>query len=247
MQQWATATMAQTPAASDEREIVVAATFARGTSTVSAIRRLAVHGFGVHGLMLARSLFEDALTATWVQVTAPEDIIHRYDRHHALSRELAAAATGREPSADEVEAALTEEDRRLFGRHAERSWTGQSAQEQLRAITRSWQGSPRHAKRLEGLWLYHRLFQRLNSTLLHNSPQGMEPFYEWHEGEPFTLKMAKTDERAFDALVNALITYGFLVTATLDMLAPARREEFDALRGSLLAEVDAAVADRSDD
>lgn len=244
MQQWAIDVMATTPVAANDRELVVAATFARGTSTVSAIRRLAKHGFGVHALMLCRSLFEDALTATWIAVAAPQDLIERHDEHDALSRRLMRAAEGREPSREEVAASMTAEERARFGNHAHLSWTGRTPHEQLREVGDAWGDESSRAKHLEALWLYHRRFQRLNNTFLHHSPMGIAPFYEWPEGEPLELKIATTDGQSFDALANAVITYGFLLTATIDYLAPEKRQELDALRTECLAEVDGATLAR---
>jgi len=129
----------------EARTVVLAATLARGTSTLVAIRRLSMDGHGVQGLMLCRSLFEDALTATWIQVAAPKDLEHRYDLHMEMSRRLAAAAEGREPTPEEVEKALTKEERRLFGHHAHKSWTGRSSQTQVRIIDRSGGGSLRRS------------------------------------------------------------------------------------------------------
>ena len=232
------------PHPADASGLILAATFARGTSTLVAARTLAERGYGVHAKMLCRSLFEDALTATWIQATAPEDIEQRHDAHIYMVRKLTSMATDREPTREEIREALTPEERRLFGEHGGGSWTGRSSFQQMQDLSAAWAGLPEEEGRLRGLWQWLRTFQRMNSTLLHHSPMGLEAFYRWPEGEPLELRIADQSDESFDALAHGLVTYGFLLWASVERFAPDRKAELEERRRQLVRDVDAAHRQR---
>lgn len=219
-------------------EVLIAATFARGTSTLAAIRALAEKDHGVHAQMMSRSLFEDALTATWIQATEPTDLLERHDAYIYVFRKLARLTTGSEPPAQAVRDALTPRERVLFGNLGTGPWTGASSFKQLQDIARAWGDEPAKEGLLRGLWQYHGVFQRMNNGLIHNTPLGLEAFYKLPDDGPLELIIATHAGESFDALANGLMTYGILLAATVGVLLPAKGGELAVLRDRLLATVD---------
>jgi hypothetical protein len=233
LRRWATNALAGAKPPAGTRDLAVAASFARGTSTLAAIRLVAAHGYGVQGLMLGQRLFADALMATWLATCPCDDLALRQERHRELAVELTLTAARREPTVDEVNAFLTAEERRLFGGNADGSWTGRSALDRLREVEAAWAGAAGTEDRLDALWTLHDRLRRLEHTFLRNSPLGLEPFLDRPAAEAATARLTGDDGLAPDALVTALATYDLLVAAAIDVLAPEQRNQLAALRDEL--------------
>jgi hypothetical protein len=124
----------------DATSEVVAIHYFRAANTYEAILHLALDGFGPQAELLIRPLFELALTAAWASFN-PTVTERRYDLHRRYAFSLWAAArenSGIYKRGNKREVLTpTEENeaRRLFGRYAERSWTGKSLREMAKDIS----------------------------------------------------------------------------------------------------------------
>jgi hypothetical protein len=117
---------------------------ARTTKTFRAVLHLCILGHGEQGCMLVRSLFEDTLTAHWIDQN-PEEAVERLGEHrrhssflwkeHLVERGLDLGALADLPD-------LTDEERNSmaeqFGSRGERPWTGKSPYRLIKAIEANW-------------------------------------------------------------------------------------------------------------
>jgi hypothetical protein len=117
---------------------------ARATKTFRAVMHLCVLGHGEQATMLNRSLFEDLLTAHWVDLN-PDEAVERLEKHerhasilwkeHLSERGFALGELADLPD-------LTDDEREeldvLFGARGQNAWTGLNTHELLQAIEDSW-------------------------------------------------------------------------------------------------------------
>jgi hypothetical protein len=154
-------------------DLVVRVTFARATSTLAALARLADLGFGVQAGMLGRSLFDDVVTATWLSVVGDrDDLTNRYVKHFEMSREVVNRATPNAPGEDTLGEPPPDwaEYRALFKPHLDGAWVGESTFRMLEQIEQRWAAEPKDTARVKLMWGLYRPPHRMNNNLLHHNP-----------------------------------------------------------------------------
>lgn len=123
----------------DTTSEVVGIHYVRAANTYEAILHLALDGFGAQAELLIRPLFELALTAAWASRN-PAVTEKRYNLHRRYAFSLWIAEREQSGIYNHVESqeilspAEKKEAIRLFGAHAERSWTGKSLRVMAREL-----------------------------------------------------------------------------------------------------------------
>jgi hypothetical protein len=144
---------------------------ARATKTFRAVMHLCVLGHGEQATMLDRSLFEDAITAHWIDAN-PDEAVERLAeeekhtailwRDHMASRGLDAGALADLPD-------LTPDERekfeRAFGARGDQPWTGLSIFRMVKAVEASWGDSNERFL----LWHMHDVHLRYANKSIHVS------------------------------------------------------------------------------
>jgi len=69
---------------------------------------------------------------------------------------------------------------------------------------------------------------------------GLDAFYTWEPGSALELRIADHSDESFDGLVHGLITYGFLLLATVERFLRARKPELSQRRAELMRMIDVA-------
>jgi hypothetical protein len=144
---------------------------ARSTKTFRAVMHLCVLGHGEQATMLNRSLFEDAITAHWIDAN-PEEAVQRLAdelKHTAILWRDHMASRGVDAGALADLRDLTPEEREkfesAFGERGDRPWTGLSNFRMIQAIEERW--GDKNERFL--LWHMHDVHLRLANKSIHVS------------------------------------------------------------------------------
>jgi Family of unknown function (DUF5677) len=141
---------------------------ARATKTFRAVLHLCILGHGEQATMLNRSLFEDVLTAHWVDRHPDEAVerLRKHERHtavlwkeHLSGRGLELGALAQLPDLINDE---REELQSLFGAHGQNAWTGLNTYELLQDVEASW-GDERERELLRHMYDVH--LRHANKTI----------------------------------------------------------------------------------
>jgi hypothetical protein len=122
-----------------EEHIVEIGLLSRSMPLVEAALMLAERGCGREAMMLNRALFELLIDANWAQAH-PDLAAERYLAHARYTQHLQRQVFQRYPEtgfrgpAESLPAEEIKASRKLFGKHAGRSWTGVSTSERVRAL-----------------------------------------------------------------------------------------------------------------
>ncbi len=150
---------------------IIALVLSRSLTTARAVVCLAEAGFGTHGAMLNRALFEDLIDAGWT-VCNPDAAAKMHSAHErreqlalrvSLEKLPATSDASFEPLTAEEVAELADETR--FGRYGERHWTGVSLHARIDAAKGAWE-----EHELVKLRTMYELAHHRNNLLLHSSP-----------------------------------------------------------------------------
>jgi uncharacterized protein DUF5677 len=203
--------------------VIVAALFARGTSTTEAILLLAEHGFGQQAMMLNRSLYEHMVDAHWAHDNwqlARERLVQHAQLHWHLRRETAARhpdVFGAVADAEALPADRLQELKRVFGKHGVKSWTGLNMQERVTAIESLFQNE------CSRLWQVHDVLHNLNNAEIHPSAWSLgcaaRRVPQRGGGEMVQLRMGPEPELVSSAVGNAWWSYGHLLALVHDAFA----------------------------
>lgn len=151
-------------------DALLAAEGSRATKTFHGALHLVLGGFGPQAAMLNRSLFEGMAVAHWL-TAEPDEALRRFEDHDLHNRLLWSGTLGKRgwlKDGEEVPIVADDERRRLdslFGRYGERSWTGLSLYELMKAIEHLWPQGPSR----DDLWEFFEVAHRDNNQMLHST------------------------------------------------------------------------------
>jgi hypothetical protein len=148
---------------------------ARATKTFRAVLHLCTLGHGEQATMLNRSLFEDLLTAHWVDLNPDEAVerLRKHERHTAMLWKEHLAGRGLELGALADLPDLTDEERKelqsLFGPRGQTEWTGLSTYKLVKAVEASWGDEGERFL----LWHMHDVHLKHANKTLHMSAEAL--------------------------------------------------------------------------
>jgi hypothetical protein len=148
---------------------------ARGTKTFRAVLHLCTLGHGEQATMLNRSLFEDLLTAYWVDLNPDEAVgrLQKHERHTTMLWKEHLADRGLDLGALADLPDLTDEERKelqsLFGLRGEIAWTGLSTYKLVKAVEASWGDDGEQVL----LWHMHDVHLRYANRTIHVSGEAL--------------------------------------------------------------------------
>jgi Family of unknown function (DUF5677) len=148
---------------------------ARATKTFRAVLHLCTLGHGEQATMLNRSLFEDLLTAHWVDLNPDEagERLQKHERHTAMLWKEHPADRGLDLGALADLPDLTDEERKelqsLFGPRGQTAWTGLSTYGLVKAVEESWGDDGEQVL----LWYMHDVHLRYANKTIHVSAEAL--------------------------------------------------------------------------
>lgn len=215
---------------------LVNGTYARATSTFTAIHGLVTNEHPLQAAMLSRPLFEDMVVAHWVALHAedPDWLIERFLDHRDAMRLAEARARRKigwsEPDLDDIierEAELMDE----YGDYAQKDWWGKHKNGSRVTVPRLvdlLSDAERFQPRLKGeqpiLQQYYAVVQKFATQCLHHTAVGMEVQLTREGGVPVIAPLPDETQ----VLAASYWTYGQLVYLVLE-LQPADFGEFQGI------------------
>jgi hypothetical protein len=191
---------------------------ARGTKTFRAVLHLCILGHGEQATMLNRSLFEDVLTAHWVDLNPDEAVerLRKHERHTAILWKEHLAGRSMDLGALAELPDLTDEERQelqsLFGAYGQNAWTGLNTYELLQAVEASW-GDDGERVLLQHMYDVH--LRYANRTIHMTSESLLKPKADPDRPELLIYDAAPSDRDVPIALLAAFWAYANLMRLVL--------------------------------
>jgi Family of unknown function (DUF5677) len=191
---------------------------ARATKTFRAALHLCILGHGEQATMLNRSLFEDLLTAHWVDLNPDEAVerLQKHERHTAMLWKEHPADRGLDLGALADLPDLTDEERKelqsLFGLRGQIAWTGLTTYDLVEAVEASWGGDEEQFL----LWHMHDVHLRHANRTIHVSAEALlRPTADPERPDLLIYDAAPSDRDVPIALLAAFWAYANLMRLVL--------------------------------
>jgi hypothetical protein len=201
-----------------EAGLIVLGTVARSDKTFQAILHLcdpeAGGGYGEQAGMLARSLFEDMVTAHWA-TTFPERAVKQIveqDKYVALENARVLKRYGLTKPGMTFLTVPKQEAERLKAHYSRGGWTRKTVPQMVKAIAPMWTDA--NERRL--MTQMHDIGHRVSNTLMHHSSRSLSQNLEISDDGGITFSAGRTESHLAEALSMAFWIYVQTLSLVLD-------------------------------